>query len=388
MSTITFDDGQLHVPNIVTIPVITGDGIGVDITPAMKSVVDAAVTANFGDGKRIDWLDVPAGQAAFDATGEWMPPATLNACRDYHVSIKGPLATPVGEGHRSLNVALRQDLDLYACVRPVRWFQGVTSPLKQPEKVDMVVFRENTEDVYAGIEWPAGSPEARRLFRFISDDLGVTQVRFPSSSAFGIKPISREGSRRLARAACQYAVDHGRKSVTLVHKGNIMKFTEGGFRQWSYELAAEEFPGLTVKDVITDAFLQDTLLHPESYDVIATPNLNGDYASDQLAAMVGGVGIAPGANINYETGHAVFEATHGTAPNLTGTGQANPSSLILSAVMMLEYLGWQPAADALTDALADCYREGVATPDIAPIDGRVCSTSEFAQAIIDRLNSH
>ncbi|MCL2652405.1 MAG: NADP-dependent isocitrate dehydrogenase [Propionibacteriaceae bacterium] len=386
MSRITFDNGQLHVPDTVTIPVITGDGIGVDITPAMKAVVDAAVAASFGDAKRIDWLDVPAGEAAFNATGEWMPPATLHACREYRVSIKGPLATPVGDGHRSLNVALRQDLDLYACVRPVRWFEGVTSPVKQPEKVDMVVFRENTEDVYAGIEWPAGSPEARRLFRFLSDDLGVRQVRFPSSSAFGIKPVSRDGSRRLVRAACQYAIDHGRRSVTLVHKGNIMKFTEGGFRQWGYELAAEEFPGLVVKDVITDAFLQDTLLHPENYDVIATLNLNGDYASDQLAAMVGGVGIAPGANINYETGHAVFEATHGTAPNLAGTGQANPSSLLLSAVMMLEYLGWQASADAVMAALAACYRQGVATADIAPADGQVCSTAEFAQAIITKLN--
>ena len=384
MSTITFEDGQLRVPDTVTIPVITGDGIGVDITPAMKAVVDAAV----GDTKHIDWLDVPAGQAAFDSTGQWMPPATLNACRDYRVSIKGPLATPVGDGHRSLNVALRQDLDLYACVRPVRWFEGVTSPMKQPDKVDMVVFRENTEDVYAGIEWPAGSPEARRLYRFLSDDLGVKQVRFPSSSAFGIKPISRDGSRRLVRAACQYALDHGRQSVTLVHKGNIMKFTEGGFLQWGYELAKEEFPGLVVKDVITDAFLQDTLLHPASYDVIATTNLNGDLASDQLAAMVGGVGIAPGANINYETGHAVFEATHGTAPNLAGTGQANPSSLLLSAVMMLEYLGWQGAADAITQALAACYREGVATPDIAPANGQACSTAEFTQAIITKLGNH
>jgi len=382
MSKITLENGKLVVPDVVTIPVITGDGIGADITPAMKSVVDAALAPT---GKRIDWLDVPAGQAAFDATGEWMPPATLNACRDYLVSIKGPLATPVGEGHRSLNVALRQDLDLYACVRPVRWFEGVASPVKHPEDVDMVVFRENTEDVYAGIEWPAGSPEARRLFRFLADDLNVTQVRFPSSSAFGVKPVSRDGSRRLVRAACQYAVDHGRRSVTLVHKGNIMKFTEGGFRQWGYELAADEFPGLTIKDVITDAFLQDTLLHPEAYDVIATLNLNGDYASDQLAAMVGGVGIAPGANINYETGHAVFEATHGTAPNLAGTGKANPSSLLLSAAMMLEYLGWTPAADAMTAALATCYREGVATPDIAPDGGHQCSTAEFAQAIIDRL---
>ncbi|MCL2489242.1 MAG: isocitrate/isopropylmalate family dehydrogenase [Propionibacteriaceae bacterium] len=384
MSTITFEDGQLRVPDTVTIPVITGDGIGVDITPAMKAVVDAAV----GDAKHIDWLDVPAGQAAFDLTGEWMPQATLNACRDYRVSIKGPLATPVGDGHRSLNVALRQDLDLYACVRPVRWFEGVTSPLKRPDRVDMVVFRENTEDVYAGIEWPAGSPEARRLFRFLSDDLGVKQVRFPCSSAFGIKPISRDGSRRLVRAACQYALDHGRRFVTLVHKGNIMKFTEGGFLQWGYELAKEEFPGLVVKDVITDAFLQDTLLHPENYDVIATTNLNGDLASDQLAAMVGGVGIAPGANINYETGHAVFEATHGTAPNLAGTGQANPSSLLLSAVMMLEYLGWQGPADAITAALAACYRQGVATLDIAPADGQPCSTAEFTQAIITKLDNH
>ena len=386
MSTIGFESGKLVVPDVVTVPVITGDGIGADITPAMKTVVDAVLNAIYGDAKRIDWLDVPAGQASFDATGTWLPPETVAACRDYRVSIKGPLMTPVGEGHRSLNVALRQDLDLYACVRPVRWFEGVASPLRRPMDVDMVVVRENTEDVYAGIEWPAGSPEARRLYHFLVSDLGVTGVRFPSSSAFGIKPISREGSRRLVRAACRYAVEHERDSVTLVHKGNIMKFTEGGFRQWGYELAEEEFPGLRVKDVIADAFLQNTLLCPGEYSVIATPNLNGDYVSDQLAAMVGGIGIAPGANINYETGHAVFEATHGTAPGLAGTGKANPSSLLLSAAMMLEYLGWALAAESLTDALADCYRNGIATPDIAPPDGRPYSTGEFAQEIIQRLH--
>ena len=385
MSAITWNGTELVVPDVVTIPCITGDGIGAEITPVMRQVVDAVVAACFGGTRQIDWLDVPAGKQAFEQTGSWLPETTLEACREYRVAIKGPLETPVGGGHRSLNVALRQTLDLYACVRPVRWFAGVASPLRHPEAVDMVVFRENTEDVYAGIEWAADSPQARRLGDFLADELGVTAIRFPTSSAFGVKPISREGSRRLVRAACRYAVEHGRPSVTLVHKGNIMKYTEGGFRAWGYEVAEQEFPGLAVQDVIADAFLQNTLLHPADYSVIATTNLNGDYISDQLAAMVGGIGIAPGANINYQTGHAVFEATHGTAPLLADQGLANPSSLLLSAAMMLEYLGWQAAADSLTQALAVCYREGVATPDIAPAEGTAVSTSQFGQEIIRRL---
>ncbi|MCL2315816.1 MAG: isocitrate/isopropylmalate family dehydrogenase [Actinomycetia bacterium] len=383
MSAITVSaDGTLVVPDVVTIPCITGDGIGVEITPVMKAVVDAALD---GTGRRIEWLEAPAGEASFEASGEWLPEATLEACRTYHVSIKGPLTTPVGGGIRSLNVALRQALDLYACVRPVRWFEGVASPVREPWKVDMVIFRENTEDVYAGIEWAAGSEEAAKLYRFLHDELGVTQVRFPDSSAFGIKPISREGSRRLVRAACRYAVEHDRPSVTLVHKGNIMKHTEGGFRAWGYELAAEEFPDLTVKDSIADAFLQATLRRPAEHSVIATPNLNGDYISDSLAAQVGGIGIAPGANINYETGHAAFEATHGTAPKYVGQNRANPSSLLMSAVMMLEYLGWQDSADAITRAMAACYREGVATPDLAPSPDVAVSTQGFGEAIIARL---
>jgi len=374
-------DGNLVVPDVVTIPVITGDGIGAEITPVMRDVVDAALD---GTGRRIEWLDVPAGKASFEATGEWLPEGTLEACRTYRVAIKGPLETPVGGGHRSLNVALRQELDLYACVRPVRWFPGVTSPLRRPEDVDMVVFRENTEDVYAGIEWASGSAEAERLRAFLMDDLGVTAIRFPTTSAFGVKPMSPEGSRRLVRAACRYAVDHGRDKVTLVHKGNIMKHTEGGFRAWGYEVAAE-FPGLRVDDCIADAFLQNTLLRPGDYSVIATPNLNGDYISDQLAAMVGGIGIAPGANINDDTGHAVFEATHGTAPDLVGKDVANPSSLLLSAALMLEHLGWTSAAARLTDALATCYAAGLATPDIAPPTASPLTTSAFGATLISHL---
>jgi len=388
MTAITLDaKGGLVVPDDPTIPCIIGDGIGIDISPAMKDVVDAAVAHAYGGVKRIDWLDVGAGLASFEASGDWLPDATLEACRHYLVAIKGPLETPVGGGIRSLNVALRQLLDLYACVRPVRWFEGVASPVKEPWKVNMVIFRENTEDVYAGIEWEAGSPEAQKLYRFLADELHVTTVRFPETSAFGIKPMSREGSRRLIHAAFRYAVDHGLPSVTLVHKGNIQKFTEGGFRAWGYELAAEEFPGLQVNDVIADAFLQAALKRPADFSVIAAPNLNGDYISDALAAQVGGIGIAPGANINYETGHAVFEATHGTAPKHAGKGVANPSSLLLSAVMMLEYLGWKQAADSITDAMAACFRARQATRDLAPSPDKALSTSGFAEAIIHHLSS-
>ena len=384
-STITMSHSGLVVPDVATIPVITGDGIGTDITPVMKAVTDAAVAKAYQGRRRIEWWDVPAGKASFEASGTWLPDETIEACRHCLVSIKGPLETPVGKGHRSLNVALRQTLDLYACVRPVRWFEGVASPMRQPAKVDMVVFRENTEDVYAGIEWAAGSEEATRLYRFLADELGVTAVRFPQTSAFGIKPISQEGSERLVRAACRYAVEHDRPSLTLVHKGNIQKFTEGGFLAWGYELARTEFPNLVVKDVIADAFLQNTLLYPQDYSVIAACNLNGDYISDQLAAMVGGIGIAPGANINYDTGHAVFEATHGTAPSLAGTGKANPSSLLLSSVLMLEYLGWNQAAEAITNSLAACVRQGLATGDIAPPGAVALTTSQFGQEIIEKL---
>jgi len=370
---------------VLTIPCIAGDGIGVEITPIMQQAVDAALGACYGDQRRIEWLNVLAGEEAFAATGQWLPDETLAACRQHRVSIKGPLTTPIGTGIRSLNVALRRELDLFACVRPVRWFEGVKSPILHPENVDMIIFRENTEDVYAGIEWAAGSPEAEKLYRFLSLELGVTDVRFPETSGYGIKPISKQGSQRLIRAACQYAVDHDLPSVTLVHKGNIQKYTEGAFRQWGYELAEAEFPGLLIQDVIADAFMQKTLTRPLEYSVIATTNLNGDYISDLLAAQVGGIGIAPGANINYETGHAVFEATHGSAPSMVGQGRTNPSSLLLSAVMMLDYLKLTEAADHLTATLASCYRDGAATKDLAPADGPALTTVEFGQELVRRL---
>ena len=324
-----------------TVPYITGDGVGVEITPSMQAIVNAAVKKAYGSEHEIEWIEVLAGERAFNETGSWLPDETMEAFKKYGVDIKGPLTTPVGGGIRSLNVALRQTLDLYVCLRPVRWFSGVVSPVKEPQKVDMHIFRENTEDIYAGIEWEAGTPEAEKFYRFLHDEMGVAKVRFPESSSFGVKPVSKEGTERLVRAACKYALEHGLPSVTLVHKGNIMKFTEGGFKKWGYELAEREFGDaiasgkLVIKDCIADAFLQNTLLIPEEYSVVATLNLNGDYISDQLAAMVGGIGIAPGANINYNTGHAIFEATHGTAPNIAGKDVVNPCSLILSAVMML-----------------------------------------------------
>ena len=367
------------------VPYMEGDGIGPEITAVMREIVDTAVQMCYGGWRRIEWLEVPAGRQAFDRTGMWLPDETLQACRDYPVSIKGPLETPVGGGIRSLNVTLRRSLDLYACVRPVRWFEGVTSPLREPSAVDMVVFRENTEDVYAGIEWQAGSDKAKRFAKFLADEMGVTDLANLESSAFGVKPMSREASQRLVRAACRYAIEHDRDSVTLVHKGNIMKYTEGGFRQWGYEVAESEFPQLKVTDVIADAFLQNSLLTPRQYSVVATPNLNGDYISDQLAAMVGGIGIAPGANINYETGHAMFEATHGTAPTLVGTGRANPSSLLLSAAMMLDYMGWSAAAQRITEAMAACFKEGLATRDIVPDGELPLTTDEFGSQILARL---
>lgn len=389
-------NGDLLIPDVPTVPFITGDGVGGEITPSMQAIVDAAVQKAYGGARRIEWMEVYAGEKAFQATGSWLPDETMQAFRDYLVGIKGPLTTPVGGGIRSLNVALRQTLDLYVCLRPVRWFRGVVSPVKEPSKVAMHIFRENTEDIYAGIEWEAGTPEADKFYRFLHDEMGVEKVRFPATSSFGVKPVSREGTERLVRAACEYALTHGLPSVTLVHKGNIMKYTEGGFKKWGYELAEREFGSeikngkLLIKDCIADAFLQNTLLIPEEYSVIATLNLNGDYISDQLAAMVGGIGIAPGANINYDSGHAIFEATHGTAPNIAGQDVVNPCSLVLSAVMMLEYFGWAEAAELITNALEQSFGEGRATHDLARFmsGGRSLKTTEFTQAIVARIESN
>lgn len=386
-------EGGLLVPDVPTIPFITGDGVGAEITPSMKAVVDAAVNVAYEGKRRIEWMEVLAGERAFNATGSWLPDETMQAFQEYLLGIKGPLTTPVGGGIRSLNVALRQTLDLYVCLRPVRWFQGVASPLKEPEKVGMYIFRENTEDIYAGIEWEAGTPEAKKFYRFLHDEMGVSKVRFPATSGFGVKPVSKEGTERLVRAACNFALEYGLPSVTLVHKGNIMKYTEGAFKKWGYELAEREFGDaiasgrLVVKDCIADAFLQNTLLMPEEYSVVATLNLNGDYISDQLAAMVGGIGIAPGANINYDSGHAIFEATHGTAPNIAGKDVVNPCSLILSAVMMLEYMGWQKPADLIVRALEDSFSAGEATHDLARFmyEGKSLSTSAFTREIIQRI---
>lgn len=381
---------QLIVPDRVTIPFIEGDGVGPEITPAGKNVVDCAVEKAYNGKRSIAWKEVLAGEKAFQATGNWLPDETLQAFREYKVGIKGPLTTPVGEGIRSLNVALRQTLDLYVCLRPVRWFKGVASPLKEPQKVDMVIFRENTEDIYAGIEWQQGTPEARKFLKFLKDEMQVTKIRFEETSSFGVKPVSIEGTERLMRSAIEYALENRLPSVTLVHKGNIMKFTEGGFKRWGYALAEREFSKeiaegkLIIQDVIADAFLQNTLLTPEKYSVIATLNLNGDYISDQLAAMVGGIGIAPGANINFDSGHAIFEATHGTAPDIAGKNLANPSSLILSSVMMLEYIGWKEAADLITHAMEKAFVNGEATNDLARFmtDGKSLGTKQFGEKLI------
>lgn len=374
----------------VTIPYIKGDGVGPEVTASMMAVLDAAVSKT---GCAIDWLEVPAGQKAFEMSGSYMPDETLEAFRKYGLGIKGPLMTPVGGGIRSLNVYLRQTLDLYVCLRPVRWFRGVVSPVRHPERVDMVVFRENTEDIYAGIEWEAESAEAKKLYSFLSREMGVKKVRFPETSAFGIKPVSREGTERLVRAACKYALEHNRPSVTLVHKGNIMKFTEGGFRKWGYELVGREFADaiasgrLAVNDCICDAFLQNALIKPEEYSVIATLNLNGDYISDQLAAQVGGIGISPGANINYSTGLAIFEATHGTAPDIAGKNIVNPCSNILSGVMMLEHMGWNDAAGLIYAALERSLAGGFATADLARTmdNGKTMGTKEFTEHIIGNI---
>ena len=394
------------VPDNPIIPFIEGDGIGVDITPVMKDVVDAAVAKAYGGVRRIHWMEIYAGEKSTRLYGpdEWLPRETLEAARDYAVAIKGPMTTPVGGGIRSLNVALRQELDLYVCLRPVRWFRGVPSPLRDPSKVDMVIFRENTEDIYAGVEWEAESEGARKLIAFLQDELGVRKIRFPETSGIGIKPISREGTERLVRKALEYAIDNDRASVTLVHKGNIMKFTEGAFRDWGYGVAAREFgaepldggpwmsfasprtgKAIVVKDVIADAFLQQILLRPAEYDVIATPNLNGDYISDALAAQVGGIGIAPGANLSDEV--AVFEATHGTAPKYAGQDKVNPGSLILSAEMMLRHLRWVEAADLIVASMEAAIGDGQVTYDFARLmDGATeVSCSAFGRAMIERM---
>jgi isocitrate dehydrogenase len=391
-------------PDEPIVPFIEGDGIGVDITPVMKAVVDAAVEKAYGGARRIHWMEIYAGEKSTRVYGPdvWLPDETLEAVKEYGLAIKGPMTTPVGGGIRSLNVALRQELDLYVCLRPVRWFRGVPSPLKDPSPVDMVIFRENTEDIYAGIEWEAESAGAQRVISFLQDELGVRKIRFPETSGIGIKPISREGTERLVRAAIRYAIDNGRDSVTLVHKGNIMKFTEGAFRDWGYALAEREFgaepldggPWMTidaegrrivVKDVIADAFLQQILLRPAEYDVIATPNLNGDYISDALAAQVGGIGIAPGANIGDDA--AIFEATHGTAPKYAGQDKVNPGSLILSAEMMLRYLGWREAADLIIASVEAAIGDRIVTYDFARLmEGATeVGSSAFGRAMIERM---
>ena len=394
-------DGILDVPSRPIIPFIEGDGTGPDIWAASQAVLDAAVRGAYDGEREIAWLEVYAGEKAKSMLDSWLPDETLQAIRSNFVAIKGPLTTPVGGGFRSLNVALRQTLDLYACVRPVRWFTGVPSPVKHPEKVDMIVFRENTEDIYAGIEYRAQSEDAVNLIEYLQDELGAQTIRFPETSGIGIKPISEEGTKRLVRAAIRYAVDNDRRSVTLVHKGNIMKYTEGAFRDWGYEVARDEFgatdldggpwqqlpDGVVIKDVIADAFLQQILTRPDEYDVIATMNLNGDYISDALAAQVGGIGIAPGANINYDTGHAIFEATHGTAPKYAGQDKVNPGSVILSGEMMLRHLGWTEAADLIVAALESTIAQKRVTYDFERLmDGAtLLKTSEFGQAMIENI---
>ncbi|MEC0258081.1 NADP-dependent isocitrate dehydrogenase [Paenibacillus lautus] len=416
---ITIDNGALQVPNNPVIPFIEGDGTGRDIWKASKRVLDAAVEKAYNGSKKIAWYEVFAGEKAYNTYGEWLPNDTLEAIREYIVAIKGPLTTPIGGGIRSLNVALRQELDLYTCLRPVRYFNGVPSPVKRPELVDMVIFRENTEDIYAGIEYKEGSEEVKKMIKFLQDEMGANKIRFPETSGIGIKPVSSEGSKRLVRAAVEYAIKHGRKSVTLVHKGNIMKFTEGAFKNWGYEVAeaefgdkvftwaqydiikdkdgvdaanaaqkaAEEAGKIIVKDAIADIALQQVLTRPTDFDVIATLNLNGDYLSDALAAQVGGIGIAPGANINYVTGHAIFEATHGTAPKYADKDVVNPGSVILSGVMLLEHLGWQEAADLIYKGMETSINNKTVTYDFARLmEGATeVKCSEFADEIIKNL---
>ena len=409
----------LHVPDHPIVPFIEGDGTGPDIWRASVRVLDAAVEKAYNGKRKIEWFEVYAGEKAFNKFGEWLPEDTLTALREYLVSIKGPLTTPVGGGIRSLNVALRQELDLYVCLRPVRYFQGVPSPVKDPTKVDMVIFRENSEDIYAGIEWQAESPEAKKIIEFLQKEMGVKKIRFPETSGIGIKPVSKDGTERLIRSAIEYAIKHKRESVTIVHKGNIMKYTEGAFKNWGYELAEKEFGDQTftwaeydaikakdgaeaadkaqhdalaagkiiVKDTIADIFLQQVLTRPSEFDVIATMNLNGDYISDALAAQVGGIGIAPGANINYVTGHAVFEATHGTAPKYANLDKVNPGSVILSGVMMLEHMGWLEAAELIVNSLQKSINQKIVTYDFARLmEGATeVKCSEFGDQLIKNL---
>ena len=400
------ENGVLIVPENPIVHYIEGDGIGVDITPVMIEVVDAAVSKAYSGSRGITWSETLAGEKAFNNTGEWLPEATLDAMKNGLVSIKGPLTTPVGGGIRSLNVALRQKLDLFACVRPVRWYEGTPSPVKAPGDVDMIIYRENSEDVYAGIEWEAGSEGVAKVIDFLVNEMGVDKIRFPDTSGIGIKPSSKEGTARIVRAAIQYAVDNDKDSVTLVHKGNIMKFTEGGFRDWGYQLAKDEFGAteldggpwctfqnpktgntITIKDVIADAMLQQIITRPAEYGVLATMNLNGDYISDALAAQVGGIGIAPGANINYDTGISIFEATHGTAPKYAGQDKVNPGSLILSAEMMLRHMGWTEAADLIVSGMEGAISAKTVTYDFERLmdDAELLSCSEFGKAIISHM---
>ncbi|MBX2920080.1 MAG: NADP-dependent isocitrate dehydrogenase [Ferruginibacter sp.] len=412
-------NGVLSVPGNPIIPFIEGDGIGPEIWQVAQKVFDAAVEKAYNGTRKIEWREMLAGEKAFKLTGNWLPAETLQTAKEFIVSIKGPLTTPIGGGIRSLNVALRQDLDLFACVRPVKWFKGVPSPVTHPENVDMIIFRENTEDIYAGIEWQAGSAEANKFEKFLVEEMGVKNIRFPGSSSYGVKPVSSEGSKRLVRAAIEHALKNNLPSVTLVHKGNIMKYTEGGFKKWGYEVARQEFAGKTftwdewdelkkeqgeahaneiqrkalhegkllVKDIIADNFLQQILIAPKDFSVVATLNLNGDYISDALAAEVGGIGIAPGANINYKTGYAVFEATHGTAPKFAGTDSMNPSSVILSGCMMLEYIGWKEAADLITSALQATIMRKTVTIDFYNLmsGATLLKTSEFGNTLIENM---
>ena len=403
---ISISNGELEVPNNPVIHFIEGDGIGVDITPVMIDVLDTSVELAYSGDRKIHWREVLAGQKAFDSTGEWLPEETKKSMRENLISIKGPLTTPVGGGIRSLNVALRQQLDLFACVRPVRWFDGTPSPVKDPGSVDMVIFRENSEDVYAGIEWEAGSPGVEKVIDFLQNEMGVDKIRFPDTSGLGIKPISKQGTSRIVRAAIKYAIENDRGSVTLVHKGNIMKFTEGGFRDWGYDIAKTEFGAseidggpwcsftnpntgteIVVKDVIADAMLQQILTRPRDYGVLATMNLNGDYISDALAAQVGGIGIAPGANINYDTGVAIFEATHGTAPKYAGQDKVNPGSLILSGEMMLRHIGWTESADLIVKGMEGAISSKKVTYDFERLmeDATLLSCSDLGRAIVSHM---
>lgn len=418
-SKITTDNGVLNVPDNPVIPFIEGDGIGPDIWKAASKVLDAAVEKAYNGEKKIEWKEVLAGQKAFDKTGEWLPAETLETIDEYLLAIKGPLTTPIGGGIRSLNVALRQELDLFTCLRPVRYFEGVPSPIKRPEDTDMVIFRENTEDIYAGIEFQEGTDEVGKVIDFLQNEMGAKNIRFPETSGIGIKPVSKEGTERLVRSAINYAIDNNRPSVTLVHKGNIMKFTEGAFKAWGYDLAEREFGDkvftwkeydkiveekgreeadkvqseaeaagkIIIKDAIADIFLQQILTRPKDFGVVATMNLNGDYISDALAAQVGGIGIAPGANINYETGHAIFEATHGTAPKYAGLDKVNPSSVVLSGVLMLEHIGWQEAADLVTKAMEKTIASQVVTYDFARLmdNAKEVKCSEFGDELIKNM---